>query len=162
MKATKPRLVDQTTSAQSRALPEGMRRLSEFIAETMRLQQLTINTVSHNSNPDDPNNRIDPSTVWRIRDGKNNNVEDRTLILLARGLGVTPDTLRKVYLGTVEVNNRVRPIELEAELWERLEQSALQNRRVIRTSEGALPDYNNELATLLDEHLPPLRKRKAS
>lgn len=148
---------EDTTQHRVTELPEGMVRLAKFIKDWMQERKLTISTVSHNSNPGDPNNRIHSSTVFRIRDGVNFNVEDRTLELLERGLGVTPGTLRKVYLGTVQAHGSVRALELDNDLWQRLEISALSNRRVIRGPEGQLPDLNSELASILDEVLPPLR-----
>ena len=172
MKATKKagrvtRTVPHVTQAgqtiEIAEVSEGMTRLAAYVREAMNLAQLTINTVSLNSNPGNPQNRIDPTTVWRLLNLKVRNIEDRTLILLANGLRVSPDTLRKIYLGTFDISSTIRPIELAPELWQRLEQSALENRRVIRTADSELPDVSNELAALLKLHLPRLKKeRKAS
>jgi hypothetical protein len=82
-------------------------------------------------------------------------------VLLARGLSLSPDTLRAVLLGKTRIGETVRPVELDEALWQRLEQSALGNRRIIRTPDGQVADINSELAALLDKHLPQL-KRKAS
>ncbi len=168
MKATKkagtfartvPRITADGQPTELAEVPEGIIRLATYVKDTMALAKLTINTVSMNSNPNNPKNRIDPSTVWRLLSLKVRNIEDRTLILLANGLKVSPDTLRQLYLGTFDVSSTIRPVDLKLETWQRLEQSALENRRVIRTADGSeLPDVSNELEALLNQHLPKLKK----
>jgi hypothetical protein len=156
--AAKTQKVANKPTERTAVMPPGMIRLSEYVKQVMDTNNLTVTGVSLNSHKD-PSKRIDPTTVWRIKNCKNHNVEDRSLVLLARGLGISPDTLRMVYLGQVDVDSSVRPIELPNELWLRLEQDALDSKRVIRTTAGSkLPDYSSQLAILLETHLPPLRK----
>jgi hypothetical protein len=162
-KPSKTRKVPKLTAAgivEVAEVPEGIKRLAQFIRETMETLGLTTSTVAYNSNPHNRANRLNNTTIWRILKLESRNIEDRTLVLLANGLNVDVEALRKIYLGEVTLSSTVRPVELETELWQRLEENALRNRRTKRSGGSIKPDVNNELAALLDKHLPPLQSEK--
>jgi hypothetical protein len=105
-------------------VPLEMQRLAAFMIHWMGEHGQTIHTVSEESDPLNPANRIHPTTVWRFQAGKLGDIKAETLLRLARGLGVDEFTLKRVMNGGAEAKTDVRAVELDAAIWRAIERDA--------------------------------------
>lgn len=129
-KSRKPSTYSKTTDTRDYQKEDAM-RLAEFVARWMDDNRFSIYDVMKECEAQGFVPPIHYTTVWRIRNGNVKDIEGFTLEKLAAGMpGVTLDDLKQVLkTNPEELNARVRPLELPADLWNRLDDAAKAHQR---------------------------------